>query len=209
MTANLLHSPQPIGLAAVPSQPPRLLDLLRESARNRGHLPATIDAFVVWTTRLILFHGKRHPRELAIGEVGRFLDQVVHTEKDPLVALAAARQALDFLYREVLGIDLGELPHPRPPRLLDQVRQVLRVRHYSPRTEDCYVAWIKRYILFHDKRHPRELGAAEIEQFCHHCGGPGFCGVVPGASTPHSVLRCRAIRRASSLLTRYRSAAKA
>jgi hypothetical protein len=40
------------------------------------------------------------------------------------------------------------------PRLLDQVRQAIRTRHYSPRTEETYVHWIKRFILFHNKRHP-------------------------------------------------------
>jgi integron integrase len=48
---------------------------------------------------------------------------------------------------------------------LDQVREKLRTLHYSPRTEDAYVAWIKRYIWFHGKRHPREMGAAEVEAF--------------------------------------------
>lgn len=51
------------------------------------------------------------------------------------------------------------------PRLLDQVRHVCRVRHYSPRTEKTYFQWIKRYIFFHDKRHPKEMGAAEINAF--------------------------------------------
>ena len=41
------------------------------------------------------------------------------------------------------------------PRLLDQVRGAVRARHYSPRTEDAYVHWIRRYIVFHGKRHPR------------------------------------------------------
>ena len=54
------------------------------------------------------------------------------------------------------------------PRLLEQVRETIRVRHYSPRTEDAYVGWIKRYIFFHDTRHPAELGRAEIEQFLSH-----------------------------------------
>jgi integron integrase len=52
-----------------------------------------------------------------------------------------------------------------PPRLLDRVRAALRVRHYSLRTEDVYVAWIKRYIFFHQVRHPAEMGALQINQF--------------------------------------------
>ena len=51
------------------------------------------------------------------------------------------------------------------PRLLDQVRDVCRVRHYSPRTEKTYIQWIKRYIFFHDKRHPKDMGAQEINAF--------------------------------------------
>lgn len=54
---------------------------------------------------------------------------------------------------------------PGPPRLLDQIRARIRYKHYSPRTERAYVDWARRYILFHGKRHPRELGAAEVEAF--------------------------------------------
>jgi integron integrase len=54
---------------------------------------------------------------------------------------------------------------PRPPRLLDRVRAACRLRHYSLRTEEAYVAWIKRFILFHNKRHPLDMGAAEINAF--------------------------------------------
>jgi hypothetical protein len=51
------------------------------------------------------------------------------------------------------------------PRLLDRVRAALRTRHYSRRTEEAYVAWIRRYILFHGKRHPAEMGAPEVTTF--------------------------------------------
>jgi len=56
----------------------------------------------------------------------------------------------------------------KSPRLLDQVRELIRIRHYSIRTEQAYVQWIRRYILFHDKRHPRELGAEEVTAFLSH-----------------------------------------
>lgn len=52
-----------------------------------------------------------------------------------------------------------------PPRLLEQVRAEIRARHYSRRTEDAYVHWIRRFIVFHGRRHPRELGAPEISSF--------------------------------------------
>lgn len=54
---------------------------------------------------------------------------------------------------------------PQPPRLLDRVRAAVRARHYSMRTEDAYVAWIRRYILFHNKKHPSAMGAEEINAF--------------------------------------------
>jgi integron integrase len=51
------------------------------------------------------------------------------------------------------------------PKLLDRVRQTIRAKHYSRRTESAYVDWIRRYILFHRKRHPSEMGASEIAAF--------------------------------------------
>jgi integron integrase len=52
-----------------------------------------------------------------------------------------------------------------PPRLLDQVRHAVRVRHYSRRTEDAYVGWARRFILFHGKRHPMLMGEEEVSRF--------------------------------------------
>lgn len=54
------------------------------------------------------------------------------------------------------------------PKLLDRVRWHLRVKHYSIRTEQAYVDWIRRFILFHRKRHPREMGEREITEFLTH-----------------------------------------
>lgn len=51
------------------------------------------------------------------------------------------------------------------PKLLEQVHDAIRARHYSLRTEEAYVQWIRRFILFHDKRHPQEMGVAEVQQF--------------------------------------------
>jgi site-specific recombinase XerD len=66
-------------------------------------------------------------------------------------------------------------PEPAPalvssagPRLLDQLRGRIRVKHYSIRTEQAYVDWVRRFILFHGKSHPRALGAAEVEAFLTH-----------------------------------------
>jgi len=54
------------------------------------------------------------------------------------------------------------------PKLLDQVRQVIRIKHYSLRTEESYINWIKRFIFFHNKKHPLEMGEKEIGKFITH-----------------------------------------
>ena len=59
----------------------------------------------------------------------------------------------------------GVSASPAAPKLLEQVRQRLRVKHYALRTEQSYLTWIRNYILFHNKRHPAEMAAAEIESF--------------------------------------------
>ena len=67
--------------------------------------------------------------------------------------------------------------HPSPtrsqPKLLEQVRDAIRARHYSLRTEEAYVRWVKRFILFHDKRHPRDMGLQEVQQFLTHLAVEG------------------------------------
>ena len=63
---------------------------------------------------------------------------------------------------------LAPFPAVPQPKLLDQVRVFLRTRHYSIRTEQAYLDWIRRFILFHKKRHPKEMGEPEIAQFLSH-----------------------------------------
>jgi hypothetical protein len=53
-------------------------------------------------------------------------------------------------------------------KLLDQVRDVIRRKHFSIRTEQSYVDWIRRFILFHNKRHPRDMAEAEVTEFLTH-----------------------------------------
>ncbi len=59
------------------------------------------------------------------------------------------------------------------PKLLDRVRERIRFKHYSIRTEDSYVQWVRRFILFHGKRHPAEMGAVEVEAFLTHLAVEG------------------------------------
>jgi len=60
------------------------------------------------------------------------------------------------------------VPSARPPKVLDRVREAIRARHYSLRTEEAYVGWIRRFILFHNKRHPAEMTEPEVNQFLLH-----------------------------------------
>ena len=64
-------------------------------------------------------------------------------------------------------------PKPTEKKLLDLVRDTIRRKHYSIRTEEAYVTWIKRFILFHGKRHPKDMGAAEVEAFLTHLATEG------------------------------------
>ena len=95
-------------------------------------------------------------------------------------------QASDQSARVVIAFEPGASdPVPaQPPRLLDQLRARLRVLHYSIRTEQVYVDWARRFILFHGKRHPRDMGALEISAFLTdltHDGNrlPRECGMHP------------------------------
>jgi integron integrase len=81
-------------------------------------------------------------------------------------------------------------------KLLDQVRDALRLKHYSIRTEEAYVDWIKRYILFHSKRHPKDMGLAQVQAFLTHLAVEGQVA----ASTQNQAL--------SALLFLYRQVLK-
>ncbi|MBT3031876.1 MAG: phage integrase N-terminal SAM-like domain-containing protein [Candidatus Thiodiazotropha sp. (ex Lucina pensylvanica)] len=63
------------------------------------------------------------------------------------------------------GKSWGQPTEPRKPRLLDQVRIACRQKHFSPKTEKAYVYGIRQFILFNDKRHPKEMGKKEIEAY--------------------------------------------
>ena len=63
------------------------------------------------------------------------------------------------------ALKTGEGPQDDGPRLLEQVRNAIRLKHYSIRTERSYIDWIKRYIYFHGKQHPRNLNETHISQF--------------------------------------------
>jgi site-specific recombinase XerD len=86
--------------------------------------------------------------------------------------LSAVEASATFRYATISGrpqeswlVHETTPPTPQQPRLLERVRAALRARHFSRRTEESYVGWIRRYIVFHGKRHPVEMGAPEVTRF--------------------------------------------
>ncbi len=68
---------------------------------------------------------------------------------------------------------MSDLASSKPKKLLDQLRDAIRIKHYAYSTEKTYVHWAKRYILFYNKRHPAEMGAQEIEAFLSYLAQEG------------------------------------
>jgi integron integrase len=91
---------------AVSQNPPKLLDRLRAEIRLRHYSIRTEEAYVDWARRFILFHGKRHPREMGADEVSAFLSYLAIERNVSASTQNQAKSALLFLYRQVLGIDL-------------------------------------------------------------------------------------------------------
>ena len=65
----------------------------------------------------------------------------------------------------VIALVIPPAPEPRKPKLLERVRETVRLKHYSLRTEKTYLDWIKRFIVFQGKRHPETMGAEEVREF--------------------------------------------
>ena len=181
----------------VESDSPKLLDQVRQCVRERRWPAAIEEAYVNRICQFILFHGKRHPRELGAADMGAFLRHVMEHEQLTPSQQSRAHAAIQFLYRDVLNLPLPPIPNaarpnrkpppqvrddkpsttasvnPPPPKLLDRVHQAMRLGHYSRRTEEAYIGWIKRYIFFHQVRNPAEMGKPELEQFLSHLAVQG------------------------------------
>jgi hypothetical protein len=119
-----------------------------------------------------------------MAEVSAYLDYLAGDGGATGFERAEAERALHFLYTlhlekplvtpaQLKGLPAATDPAAGAPKLLDQMREVLRVRHYSRETEECYVDWVKRYILFHEKRHPAAMGAPEVTRFLTHLAVDG------------------------------------
>lgn len=105
-------------------------------------------------------------------EAGFWLFQLVFTGLN--VAFLLAMSMVFTQIQRVLPTPKPEPAAPPPPRMLSEVvREKLRAGRYSRRTEEAYLGWIKRYVRFHGRRHPREMGAAEVVAFLEDLAGPG------------------------------------
>ena len=105
-------------------QPPKLLDLVRQKIRFLHYSSKTEQAYLLWIRRYILFHGKRHPKEMGEAELSSFLNYLVNKENVSASTQNQALTAIIFLYKQVLNIELGELPefqYARKPRRLPVV----------------------------------------------------------------------------------------
>ena len=78
-------------------------------------------------------------------------------------------------------------PNPKA-RLLEQCREVFRFHHFSLRTEQTYIQWIRRFIVFHGKRHPREMGKGEIQTFLTHLAVAGEVAASTQNQALHALL---------------------
>jgi integron integrase len=150
-------------------------------------------AYVDWARRFIVFHSQRHPQELGPAEVGAFLENLAGQEPATVFTLAEARGALVFLDEVVLGQPLGDLP-----TAVGASGGALAVAPAcSTRFGTCCGFATRRagpriatsigpggFILFHDKRHPADLGAAHLEAFLTHLAVRGHVS----ASTQNQAL---------------------
>ena len=136
------RDPEPIfAVAEHVRRPPRLLDVVRDALRTRHLSRRTEEAYVAWIRRYVVFRGKRHPREMGVPEVARFLTSLAVERKVSASTQNQAMAALLFLYRHVLAIPLEGLDAVRargPARLpvvltRDEVRAVIERMHGLPR----------------------------------------------------------------------------
>ena len=150
--------------------------------RNAGVPEEKIRWFVRWV-RLFADGFKGVPlRDRSVADVTAFLDDLKADENTIPWQIEQARQALRILYRDFFGLDGSSKTTSRDgaakdrvtqPRQLDalhgpllqDLRAAIRMRHYSPRTEDAYIGWAKRFISFHDLQSPTELDASHIRAF--------------------------------------------
>lgn len=88
-------------------------------------------------------------------------------------------------------MSLSPAPSPDNRKLLDRVRDAIRLKHYSIRTEQAYADWIKRFILFHKKRHPAQMSEREVTEFLTHLAREGKVAASTQNQHVKASLTCR------------------
>ncbi len=119
-----LSRPEPGHAGQISARPARLLDRVRTGLRARHYSPRTVQAYVGWVRRYIVFHGKRHPDQMGSVEVGAFLSSLAVDGKVSASTQNQALAALLFLYQQVLGRKLewlGDLVHAKRPKQIPVV----------------------------------------------------------------------------------------
>jgi integron integrase len=133
-----LVRPDPGQPAGIPANPPRLLDRVRARLHARHYSPRTVQAYMGWIRRYIVFHGKRHPDQMGGVEVGAFLSNLAIDGKVSASTQNQALAALLFLYQQVLGRELewlGDLVHAKRPQQVPVVLGRQEVRDLLARLE--------------------------------------------------------------------------
>lgn len=128
-------------MSTAPSQGPKLLDIVRSRLRLRHYSLRTEDAYLGWIRRFILFHGKRHPREMGPEEVTAFLSHLARSDHVAAATQNQALAALLFLYKEVLGVELPWLTaieRAKKPRRLPVVLSRDEVNRLISRLEGTH-----------------------------------------------------------------------
>lgn len=184
----------------------KLLDQVRDLIRSKQYSVQTEEAYVSWIREYILFHSKTHPLEMGKPEIDAFLSHLTAEQNAAPGTRKQALNALLFLYRQLLNIDLPDISSarietPKHPghiyeseksehpvlkssagkdtdspahqkddlaAITKQVSNFIRMKQYSIRTEEAYLSWIKRYVIFHGHKPLREMGKPEIEAFLTH-----------------------------------------
>jgi len=156
-----------------------------DSVRKAGVPDEQVKWFLRWAERFARAVRGVPIRQRSVEDVRSFLDDLKADERFAPWQVRQARKAVAILYRDHLGIDPARLPATRSGKARDVVQQprqlaalhgdllkalrgAIRVKHYSPRTEEAYLGWVRRYIAFHDMQSPRELGPDHIREFLNY-----------------------------------------
>ncbi len=173
------------GTGAQTTQDKKLLDRAWDRLLDAGIQAPAARRYVGWMRDFMLFHQKRHPRDMGMSEIQQYLQQSRFHDAGGTEQRAEAERALKFLYESVLervwprenrpaenenapsGTNKAVYLNGQRPgvKLMDRVREALRVGQYALETEKVYVDWARKFIRYHKMKHPNEMGALEVEQF--------------------------------------------